>query len=134
MIYPEIEQYIQNPTKENRDKLHEVIGDERFKVSELGITSRVFTHWRHNGLIPEFEGRKWIRLNLIEYFWIQIIKDLRDRGLGILLTDHNVRETLSITDRAYLMADGRILLSGTADDLINDAEARKIYLGDKFRM
>jgi len=64
----------------------------------------------------------------------EIIKDLRERGLGILLTDHNVRETLSITDRAYLIADGRILLSGTAEELINDAEARKIYLGEKFRM
>ncbi len=64
----------------------------------------------------------------------EIIKDLKARGLGILLTDHNVRETLSITDRAYLIADGRILISGTADDLINDPEARKIYLGEKFRM
>jgi len=64
----------------------------------------------------------------------EIIKDLKNRGLGILLTDHNVRETLSITDRAYLIADGRILISGTADDLINDPEARKIYLGEKFKM
>ncbi len=64
----------------------------------------------------------------------EIIKDLRDRGLGILLTDHNVRETLAITDRAYLIADGRILIAGTADDLINDPEARKIYLGEKFTM
>jgi lipopolysaccharide export system ATP-binding protein len=64
----------------------------------------------------------------------EIIKDLKERGLGILLTDHNVRETLSITDRAYLIADGRILLSGTAETLINDPEARKIYLGEKFRM
>ena len=64
----------------------------------------------------------------------EIIKDLKERGLGILLTDHNVRETLSITDRAYLIADGRILISGTAQDLINDTEAKKIYLGEKFRM
>ncbi|MDP8264581.1 MAG: LPS export ABC transporter ATP-binding protein [Candidatus Aceula lacicola] len=64
----------------------------------------------------------------------EIIKDLRSRGLGILLTDHNVRETLSITDRAYLIADGRVLISGTADDLVNDPKARQIYLGDKFRM
>lgn len=64
----------------------------------------------------------------------EIIKDLKNRGLGILLTDHNVRETLAITDRAYLIADGRILISGTADDLINDPEARKIYLGEKFKM
>lgn len=64
----------------------------------------------------------------------EIIKDLKKRGLGILLTDHNVRETLAITDRAYLIADGRILISGTADDLINNPKARKIYLGEKFRM
>jgi len=64
----------------------------------------------------------------------EIIKDLKNRGLGILLTDHNVRETLAITDRAYLIADGKILLSGTAQDLIDDPEARKVYLGEKFRM
>src|SRR3989338_8763490 len=64
----------------------------------------------------------------------EIIKDLKNRGLGILLTDHNVRETLSITDRAYLIADGKILISGTAEQLINDPKARKIYLGEKFSM
>lgn len=64
----------------------------------------------------------------------EIIRTLRDRGLGILLTDHNVRETLSITDRAYLVADGEVLISGTADDLINDARAKEIYLGEKFQM
>jgi len=64
----------------------------------------------------------------------EIIKNLKERGLGILLTDHNARETLSITDRAYLIDDGKILRSGTAEDLINDPEARKIYLGEKFRM
>ncbi len=64
----------------------------------------------------------------------EIIKDLKKKGLGILLTDHNVRETLSITDRAYLVADGRLLISGTAQDLINVTKARKIYLGEKFTM
>ncbi len=64
----------------------------------------------------------------------QIIQDLRARGLGILLTDHNVRETLQITDRAYIMAGGRILISGTAEQLINDPKAREIYLGESFRM
>jgi lipopolysaccharide export system ATP-binding protein len=64
----------------------------------------------------------------------EIIKDLKKKGLGILLTDHNVRETLSITDRAYLVADGRVLISGSAQDLINDPKARKIYLGEKFSM
>ncbi|MFH0752930.1 MAG: LPS export ABC transporter ATP-binding protein [Candidatus Omnitrophota bacterium] len=64
----------------------------------------------------------------------EIIKDLKKRGLGILLTDHNVRETLSIVDRAYLVAEGRIMIAGTAQDLINDPNARKVYLGEKFTM
>jgi lipopolysaccharide export system ATP-binding protein len=64
----------------------------------------------------------------------EIIKDLKKRGLGILLTDHNVRETLSIVDRAYLVAEGRIMIAGTAQDLINDPKARKVYLGEKFTM
>ena len=64
----------------------------------------------------------------------EIIKELRAKGLGILLTDHNVRETLSITDRAYLIAEGKILISGTAKDLIDNPQARQIYLGEKFRM
>jgi len=54
--------------------------------------------------------------------------------LGVLLTDHNVRETLSITDRAYIMADGKILISGNKDELITNPKAREIYLGEKFTM
>ena len=64
----------------------------------------------------------------------EIIKELRDKGLGILLTDHNVRETLTITDRSYLMADGKILISGSKEDLIANPKAREIYLGEKFTM
>ena len=64
----------------------------------------------------------------------EIIKELKEKGLGILLTDHNVRETLSITDRAYLIAEGRILISGSAQELINDPQARAIYLGENFSM
>lgn len=64
----------------------------------------------------------------------EIIKDLKNKGLGILLTDHNVRETLSITDRAYLIAEGKILISGGASELVNDSRAREIYLGSSFRM
>jgi len=63
-----------------------------------------------------------------------IIASLKDKGLGILITDHNVRETLSITDRAYIMCDGRILKTGTAEFLASDPEARKIYLGEKFKL
>ncbi|HTO90971.1 MAG TPA: LPS export ABC transporter ATP-binding protein [Candidatus Sulfotelmatobacter sp.] len=63
-----------------------------------------------------------------------IVGRLRDRGLGVLITDHNVRETLRITDRAYIMYEGRILLQGTAEKLANDSEARKIYLGERFTL
>jgi len=64
----------------------------------------------------------------------EIISDLSNKGMGILVTDHNVRETLSITDRAYLMSEGKILVSGTADELINNEEAKEIYLGKDFKM
>lgn len=64
----------------------------------------------------------------------QILKKLKDRGLSILLTDHNVRETLSITDRAYLMAEGNVLIAGTSDVLVNDEKARQIYLGEQFSL
>ncbi len=64
----------------------------------------------------------------------EIIAELKNKGLGILVTDHNVRETLSITNRAYLIAQGRILISGTSQDLINHSQAREIYLGKDFRM
>jgi lipopolysaccharide export system ATP-binding protein len=63
-----------------------------------------------------------------------IVKELKERGIGVLITDHNVRETLSITDRAYLMFEGQILKTGTSDSLANDEEARKLYLGRKFRL
>ncbi len=59
---------------------------------------------------------------------------LRGRGIGILITDHNVRETLGVTDRAYIMADGKIFRSGAPHDLTEDAEVRRLYLGTKFRM
>jgi lipopolysaccharide export system ATP-binding protein len=63
-----------------------------------------------------------------------VILYLRNRGIGILVTDHNVRETLGVTDRAYIMADGRIFRSGVPRELTEDAEVRRLYLGEKFRM
>ena len=63
-----------------------------------------------------------------------IVSDLRAKGLGVLITDHNVRETLAITDRAYIMVDGRILTAGTAGELTSDEQVRRIYLGERFRM
>jgi lipopolysaccharide export system ATP-binding protein len=64
----------------------------------------------------------------------EIVRGLRDRGLGIIVTDHNVRETLSIVDRAYLVYDGQILCEGTSAFLVQDEAARRLYLGANFRM
>ncbi|HIK06482.1 MAG TPA: LPS export ABC transporter ATP-binding protein [Trichormus sp. M33_DOE_039] len=63
-----------------------------------------------------------------------IVAQLRDRGMGILITDHNVRETLAITDRAYIMREGQILAYGTADELYNNPLVRQYYLGDNFQV
>ena len=77
-----------------------------------------------------FSGVDPIAVNDIQ----NIIQYLKDRGLGVLITDHSVRETLSITDRAYIMHEGEILLSGSSDEVAESQTARKFYLGDKFRM
>ena len=63
-----------------------------------------------------------------------IVISLKERNIGVLITDHNVRETLSITDRSYLLFDGKILKSGTSESLANDEEARRLYLGEKFQL
>ena len=63
-----------------------------------------------------------------------IVHSLKKKKIGVLITDHNVRETLSITDRSYLLFDGQILKSGTSESLANDEEARRLYLGEKFRL
>lgn len=63
-----------------------------------------------------------------------IIRDLKKRNIGILITDHNVHETLSITDHAFLLFSGRVLKDGDSEFLANDAEARKLYLGEKFKL
>ncbi|HEX4947486.1 MAG TPA: LPS export ABC transporter ATP-binding protein [Blastocatellia bacterium] len=64
----------------------------------------------------------------------QIISGLRDRGIGVLITDHNVREALEITDRAYIINEGEIFRTGTPQELTTDPEVRRVYLGEKFRM
>ena len=63
-----------------------------------------------------------------------IVRRLAAQGLGIIITDHNVRETLSVVDRAYLVYNGRLLCEGTSEHLVNDEEARRLYLGEDFRM
>ena len=64
----------------------------------------------------------------------QIVADLKNRNIGIFITDHNVHETLAITDRAYLMFEGRILREGTAEELAEDEEAKQLYLGRQFKL
>jgi lipopolysaccharide export system ATP-binding protein len=64
----------------------------------------------------------------------RIIKFLRERGIGVLITDHNVRETLGICDRAYIISDGRVLAEGTPAEIVANAEVRRVYLGENFRM
>ncbi len=62
-----------------------------------------------------------------------LVSDLRKRGIGVLITDHNVRETLEIVDRAYILAEGRVLMSGTAEEVVRDENVRRVYLGQSFR-
>jgi len=64
----------------------------------------------------------------------ELIRDLAKSGIGVLITDHNVRETLSVTDRAYILKSGKIFRKGRPDELSNDAEVRRVYLGDHFRL
>ncbi|ETX28520.1 LPS export ABC transporter ATP-binding protein [Roseivivax isoporae] len=62
-----------------------------------------------------------------------LVADLRTRGIGVLITDHNVRETLEIVDRAYILHDGQVLMSGTPDEVVRNENVRRVYLGDSFR-
>ena len=64
----------------------------------------------------------------------EIVSHLKDKNIGVLITDHNVHETLSITDRSYLLFEGRVLKSGTSQELADDEQVRKVYLGEKFEL
>ncbi|MDD5669803.1 MAG: LPS export ABC transporter ATP-binding protein, partial [Candidatus Omnitrophica bacterium] len=109
------------------NKAYTLSGGERRR---LEITRALVTNPSFILLDEPFSGIDPIIVNEAQ----EILRELKRKGLGILLTDHNVRETLSITDRAYLIADGSIVISGTADELINNPKAKEIYLGEKFRM
>lgn len=63
-----------------------------------------------------------------------LVADLKTRGIGVLITDHNVRETLDIVDRAYILHDGKVLMSGTAEEVVRDENVRRVYLGQSFRI
>jgi lipopolysaccharide export system ATP-binding protein len=63
-----------------------------------------------------------------------LVADLKKRGIGVLITDHNVRETLEIVDRAYILHDGKVLMSGTPDEVVRNENVRRVYLGESFRI
>lgn len=110
-----------------RSKAYTLSGGERRRVE---ITRALVTQPKFMLLDEPFAGVDPIAVEDIQ----EIVRRLREKGIGVLITDHNVHETLSITDRAYLLYEGNVLLSGTAEHLANDPEARKLYLGDKFRL
>jgi lipopolysaccharide export system ATP-binding protein len=97
----------------------------RLEIARALVTSPMFM------LLDEpFSGIDPIAVQDIQ----SIIGELKKKGLGLLITDHNVRETLSITDRSYIMSEGRILVSGNSEDLANDPVAREAYLGERFSL
>src|ERR671931_1902649 len=106
---------------------HTLSGGERRR---LELTRALVTPPQYLLLDEPFTGIDPIAIGDIQ----EIIGRLRDRGIGILITDHNVRETLAITDRAYILYDGKILVSGTASEIASNPIAREIYLGDRFAL
>lgn len=110
-----------------KNKAYTLSGGERRRVE---ITRALVTQPKFLLLDEPFSGIDPIAVEDIQ----KIIHRLKEKGLGLLITDHNVRETLSITDKAYLMCDGGVLKSGSAQFLASDPEAKKIYLGEKFRL
>ncbi len=110
-----------------KNKAYTLSGGERRRVE---ITRALVNNPKFILLDEPFAGIDPIAVEDIQ----KNIYRLVERGLGVLITDHNVRETLSICDRAYIMCDGKILKEGNSDYLANDEEAKKIYLGEKFKL
>jgi len=116
-----------NVTSVARSKGYQLSGGERRRVE---IARALATKPKFMLLDEPFAGIDPIAVEDIQ----GIIAGLKSKGLGVLITDHNAAGTLAITDRAYIMCDGEILKEGTSEYLANDPEARKIYLGEKFRL
>jgi lipopolysaccharide export system ATP-binding protein len=110
-----------------KSKAYSLSGGERRR---LEITRALVTSPKFMLLDEPFAGVDPIAVDDIQ----RIVAGLREKGLGVLITDHNVRETLSITDRAYLLFNGRIHIEGPAQTLVEDPEARKMYLGLDFQL
>lgn len=110
-----------------KNKGYQLSGGERRRVE---ITRALVTNPRVMLLDEPFAGIDPLAVADLQ----MIVKKLKQKGLGILITDHNVRDTLSITDRAYIMYEGSIKRSGTAGELAGDSEVREIYLGESFTL
>jgi lipopolysaccharide export system ATP-binding protein len=110
-----------------QNKAHSLSGGERRRVEIM----RVLATEPHFILLDEpFAGIDPLSVADLQ----QIIHDLKNRGMGVLISDHNVRETLSVCDYAYIVNNGRVLASGSADDIVRSDSARRLYLGEKFSM
>ncbi|MBX7152438.1 LPS export ABC transporter ATP-binding protein [bacterium] len=114
-------------TRIAKNKGYSLSGGERRRTE---IARALVTNPRFLLLDEPFAGIDPIAVEDIQ----SIVHGLKQRGIGILITDHNVHETLAITDRAYLLFDGKVLKDGTSESLAEDPEARKLYLGDKFKL
>jgi len=114
-------------TRLARNRAYTLSGGERRR---LEITRALVTNPRYLLLDEPFTGIDPIAIGDIQ----EIVGRLKERGIGVLITDHNVRETLAITDRAYILYHGKILASGTSSELAQNPMAREIYLGEKFSL
>jgi lipopolysaccharide export system ATP-binding protein len=110
-----------------RQKAYTLSGGERRR---LEISRALVTSPRFLLMDEPFSGVDPISVHEVQ----QIIVSLKGKGIGVLITDHNVRETLRIVDRAYLIYEGKVLCEGTSDFLVNDAQSRKLYLGEHFNL
>ncbi len=110
-----------------KNKGYELSGGERRRVE---IARALVTEPKFMLLDEPFAGIDPIAVADLQ----SVVSQLRDQGLGVLITDHNVRETLTITDRAYILFEGCIELAGTAEEIVSSDKAREIYLGEKFRL
>ena len=110
-----------------KQKAYTLSGGERRR---LEITRALVTNPSIILLDEPFSGVDPLAVNDVQ----EIVRDLRDRGLGVLITDHNVRETLAVVDRAYLLCEGQVLREGNSDFLVNDEVSRELYLGPRFSM
>ncbi len=110
-----------------KQKAYTLSGGERRR---LEITRALVTNPSIILLDEPFSGVDPLAVNDVQ----DIVRDLRDKGLGVLITDHNVRETLAVVDRAYLLCEGQVLSEGNSEFLVNDEVSRELYLGPRFSM